>query len=433
SHLFEANNTRILNRVVFRNETLQQIIQAMSLSRPGKGRFNRRGRISYRQLGINQLGAVYEALLSYRGFFASDDLYEVKKAGEEFNELETGYFVSKDEIGKYHDDEKVYEKDGSLRIHRKGSFIYRMAGRDREKSASYYTPEVLTRSLVKYALKELFKEQIDSITDPHAKADAILNLTVCEPAMGSAAFLNEAINQLAEAYLFHKQQAEGRRIPQDRYTQELQRVKMYIADNNVFGVDLNPVAVELAEVSLWLNAISGDAFVPWFGYQLHCGNSLVGARRQVFNKSELTYKKAKDPSWLNSGPAELAMNTPREEKQIFHFLLPDSGMANYSDKTVKQRYPDDFKALDSWRKEFTKSFAPHEIADVQRISGKVEALWNTFRQQLKAERQKTADNYPVWPAENTAHVRSSLSSKDETFSGRLEDNSTYQKLRWVMD
>ncbi|HCU2227323.1 class I SAM-dependent DNA methyltransferase [Klebsiella pneumoniae] len=433
SHLFEANNTRILNRVVFRNETLQQIIQAMSLSRPGKGRFNRRGRISYRQLGINQLGAVYEALLSYRGFFASDDLYEVKKAGEEFNELETGYFVSKDEIGKYHDDEKVYEKDGSLRIHRKGSFIYRMAGRDREKSASYYTPEVLTRSLVKYALKELFKEQIDPITDPHAKADAILNFTVCEPAMGSAAFLNEAINQLAEAYLFHKQQAEGRRIPQDRYTQELQRVKMYIADNNVFGVDLNPVAVELAEVSLWLNAISGDAFVPWFGYQLHCGNSLVGARRQVFNKSELTYKKAKDPSWLNSEPAELAMNIPREEKQIFHFLLPDSGMANYSDKTVKQRYPDDFRALDSWRKEFTKSFAPHEIVDVQRISGKVEALWNTFRQQLKAERQKTADNYPVWPAENTNQARSSLSSKDETFSGRLEDNSTYQKLRWVMD
>ncbi|WP_089585873.1 class I SAM-dependent DNA methyltransferase [Escherichia coli] len=433
SHLFDANNTRILNRVVFRNETLQQIIQAMSLSRPGKGRFNRRGRISYRQLGINQLGAVYEALLSYRGFFASEDLYEVKKAGEEFNELETGYFVSKDEIGKYHEDEKVYEKDGSLRIHRKGSFIYRMAGRDREKSASYYTPEVLTRSLVKYALKELFKEQIDPITDPHAKADAILNLTVCEPAMGSAAFLNEAINQLAEAYLFHKQQAEGRRIPQDRYTQELQRVKMYIADNNVFGVDLNPVAVELAEVSLWLNAISGDAFVPWFGYQLHCGNSLVGARRQVFNKSELTYKKVKDPSWLNSEPVELAMNTPREETQIFHFLLPDGGMANYSDKTVKQCYPDDFKALDSWRKEFIKSFAGHEIADVQRISEKVEALWNTYRQQLKAERLKTADSYPVWPAENSEQTRSSLSSKDETFSGRLEDNSAYQKLRWVMD
>ncbi|MCI1896821.1 MAG: class I SAM-dependent DNA methyltransferase [Enterobacter sp.] len=433
SHLFATENTPYLNRVVFRNETLQQVIQAMSLSRPGKGRFARRGRISYRQLGINQLGAVYEALLSYRGFFASHDLYEVKKAGEEFNELETGYFVSADEITKYHDDEKVFEKDGSLRIHRRGSYIYRMAGRDREKSASYYTPEVLTRSLVKYALKELFKEQIEPIADPHAKADAILTLTVCEPAMGSAAFLNEAINQLAEAYLFHKQQAEGRRIPQDQYTQELQRVKMYIADNNVFGVDLNPVAVELAEVSLWLNAISGDTFVPWFGYQLHCGNSLVGTRRQVFNKSELTYKKAKDPSWLNSEPAELAMNTPREEKQIFHFLLPDSGMANYSDKTVKQRYPDDYKLLDSWRKAFTVSFEPHEINDLQRISGKVEALWNAYRQQLKAEREATADGYAVWPLPADAQLHSSMRSKDETFSKRHQDNSVYQKLRWVMD
>ncbi|WP_290436898.1 class I SAM-dependent DNA methyltransferase [Aeromonas caviae] len=440
SHLFASDKTRHLNRVVFRNETLQQVIQAMSLSRPGKGRFSRRGRISYRQLGINQLGAVYEALLSYRGFFASEDLYEVKKADSEFNELDTGYFVTAAEIGKYHDDEKVFETEdslgkrkGTLRIHRKGSFIYRMAGRDREKSASYYTPEVLTRSLVKYALKELFKEQIEPIDDLHARADAILHLTVCEPAMGSAAFLNEAINQLAEAYLHYKQQAEGKRIPQDSYTRELQRVKMYIADNNVFGVDLNPVAVELAEVSLWLNAISGDAFVPWFGYQLHCGNSLIGARRQLFNVSELSYKKAKDPSWLNSEPHPLAMKTPRADKQVFHFLLPDAGMASYSDKTVKARYPAAFKALDTWRKAFTASLSPSEITDLQRISAKVEALWQAYRQQLKAERHQTADSYPVWPNPSTAQVHASLSSKDATLSGRQQESSAYQKLRWVMD
>ncbi|MGU5865978.1 hypothetical protein ACV1EB_15750 [Aeromonas caviae] len=433
SHLFASDKTRHLNRVVFRNETLQQVIHAMSLSRPGKGRFSRRGRISYRQLGINQLGAVYEALLSYRGFFASEDLYEVKNADSEFNELDTGYFVTAAEIGKYHDDEKVYNADGSLRIHRKGSFIYRMAGRDREKSASYYTPEVLTRSLVKYALKELFKEQIEPIDDLHARADAILHLTVCEPAMGSAAFLNEAINQLAEAYLHYKQQAEGKRIPQDSYTRELQRVKMYIADNNVFGVDLNPVAVELAEVSLWLNAISGDAFVPWFGYQLHCGNSLIGARRQLFNVSELSYKKAKDPSWLNSEPHPLAMKTPRADKQVFHFLLPDAGMASYSDKTVKARYPAAFKALDTWRKAFTASLSPSEITNLQRISAKVEALWQAYRQQLKAERHQTADSYPVWPNPSTAQVHASLSSKDATLSGRQQESSAYQKLRWVMD
>lgn len=433
SHLFANSNTPHLNKVVFRNETLLNIINLMSLSRAGKGRFGRRGRISYRQLGINQLGAVYEALLSYRGFFASDDLYEVKKAGEEFNPLETGYFVTAAEIGKYRDDEKVFNPDGSLRIHPKGSFIYRMAGRDREKSASYYTPEVLTRSLVKYALKELFKAQIDPISDPHAKADAILKLTVCEPAMGSAAFLNEAINQLAEAYLQLKQQAEGRRIPQDSYPRELQRVKMFIADNNVFGVDLNPVAVELAEVSLWLNAISGDAFVPWFGYQLHHGNSLIGARRQVFSKSELSYKKQKDSSWLNSVPGELAMSEPRAPGQVFHFLLPDTAMASYSDKTVKARYPDDIKALDGWRKAFCASITADEQVTLERISAKVDKLWQAHRQQLTQERAQTCDSHPVWPAPSTAQPLSSLRDKDTHLAGRGQESSAYQKLRWVMN
>ena len=76
--------------------------------------------------------------------------------------------------------------------------------------------------------------------------------------MGSAAFLNEAVNQLAETYLELKQAELNRRIPHDAYPRELQKVRMYLADRNVFGVDLNPVAVELAEVSLWLNAIYGE-------------------------------------------------------------------------------------------------------------------------------------------------------------------------------
>jgi type I restriction-modification system DNA methylase subunit len=66
---------------------------------------------------------------------------------------------------------------------------------------------VLTQCLVKYALKELLDPK-----RPSKRADDILTLTVCEPAMGSAAFLNEAVNQLAEAYLERKQEL-GRRIP----------------------------------------------------------------------------------------------------------------------------------------------------------------------------------------------------------------------------
>ena len=78
-------------------------------------------------MGINQLGAVYEALLSYRGFFASTDLYEVKNAKDKYDELETGYFVNADEIANYKEDEKVYTKDEAghkaLKMHPKGKFI----------------------------------------------------------------------------------------------------------------------------------------------------------------------------------------------------------------------------------------------------------------------------------------------------------------------
>ena len=70
------------------------------------------------------------------------DLYEVKKAGEAYDELGIAYFVKPEDLEKYSDDEKVYKDDGSLVRYSKGYFIYRLAGRDREKSASYYTPEV---------------------------------------------------------------------------------------------------------------------------------------------------------------------------------------------------------------------------------------------------------------------------------------------------
>ncbi|HCE2598556.1 TPA: class I SAM-dependent DNA methyltransferase [Vibrio parahaemolyticus] len=434
SHLFDDARMPYLARVVFRNETLQRVIKLMSLSRPGKGKGKRRGRISYAQLGINQLGAVYEALLSYRGFFAQTDLYEVKKAGEELNELETGYFVSAEQLAEYQDDEKVFRKDGTLLSHPKGSFIYRMAGRDREKSASYYTPEVLTQSLVKYALKELYKEQLEPLATVAEQADKILTIKVCEPAMGSAAFLNEAINQLAEKYLELKQLAEDTRIPQEQYTRELQRVKMYIADNNVYGVDLNPVAVELAEVSLWLNAISDEAFVPWFGYQLYNGNSLIGARRQVFSIGDLTYKKTKDPSWLNLEPKRLGHNEARSPHEVYHYLLPDNGMANYSDKVVKALKPTEIATINAWRKTFVRSFSMEEKDQLKRICQKIDELWQAHIEQRRKERNITTDNLQIWPNSARSAQRSSTNDKDKLLSQSQQSGSAvYPRLKMVMD
>jgi hypothetical protein len=439
-HLFDLNRTELLNKVVFPNHLLQRVIQLMSLSKPARGR-GRRGRISYAQLGINQLGAVYEALLSYRGFFAQEDLYEVKKAETQYDELEMGFFVNAQALEAYTEAEKVFEKndrgEDRLKKHLKGSFIYRLAGRDREKSASYYTPEVLTRSLVKYALKELVKEQLDPLANDLAKAEKILTLRICEPAMGSAAFLNEAVSQLADLYLELMQRAQNERIAQDQYTIEKQRVKMYLADNCVFGVDLNPVAVELAEVSLWLNALSADRFVPWFGLQLHCGNSLIGARRQVYDKDQLK-RKGNDPaSWLSTAPKNLPMKTPRKAGQIWHFLLPDSGMAAYADKEVKALYPEQIKAINAWRKEFTKPFTPGEIQRLETLSAKAEGLWQEHTQAQAKLRERTTDPYPIYGRVAQGKA-TDLAFKDqiEAQEKRAEDvanASAYRRLKLVMD
>jgi len=337
SHLFDPKGTPILSKVKLRNHVLQSVIRRLSLGSSGRGRNARAGRISYATLGINQLGAVYESLLSYSGFFAKEELFEVKPADEDHNPLVHAYFVTASELEAYTEKERVFESiDGaqSLLRHARGKFLYRLAGRARKKSASYYTPESLTRCLVKYALKERIGEKPE---DPNwLPADEILKLTVCEMAIGSAAFANEAINQLAEAYLQRKQKETGLTIPTDEYTQELQKVKMFIADNNVFGVDLNPTAIELAEISLWLNTIYQGAFVPWFGLQLANGNSLIGARRQTYATHLLLAQKGKGGAkarWPDEPPVQVSWEAesrdqnpePREEKDPAQSALKERG------------------------------------------------------------------------------------------------------------
>lgn len=366
AHIFDPEYTKLINAAKLRNSCMLRIIDLMSLTRASGKRNSRRGRISYANLGINQMGAVYEALLSYRGFIAQQDLYEVKRAGVDFNELDVGYFVSESDLAQYTEGERVRyasgNKKGKLRMYAKGTFIYRLAGREREKSASYYTPEVLTKCLVKYALKELLKGK---------SADDILHLTICEPAMGSAAFLNEAINQLAEAYISRKEQENGEIIGyEDRFNQ-LQKVKMFIADRNVYGVDLNPVAVELAEVSLWLNTIYPNGFVPWFGTQLVNGNSLIGARRQCYRVSSLQ-ATSKGLRWYEKAPERVPLGTERKRgklaTQIYHFLLGDPGMCSYTDKVIKQLEPAKIKFLNTWNKAFTAPYCDDDIETLKKLS-----------------------------------------------------------------
>ena len=434
AHIFDPEYTKMITNAKLRNSCMLRIIDLMSLTRATGRRNGRRGRISYANLGINQMGAVYEALLSYRGFIAEHDLYEVKRAGDSFNELDVGYFVSESELDQYTEDERVRyesgEKAGKLRMYEKGTFIYRLAGREREKSASYYTPEVLTKCLVKYALKELLEGKT---------ADEILKLTICEPAMGSAAFLNEAINQLAEAYISRKEKETGEIISYEKRFNELQKVKMFIADRNVYGIDLNPVAVELAEVSLWLNTIYEGGFVPWFGTQLVNGNSLIGARRQVY-RVENTQSTSKGLRWYEMEPERIPLGTKRmPKKQIYHFLLGDPGMCSYSDKVIKSLEPDKIKEMAKWNKKFTEPITDDEVVTLLRLSAAIDELWEAQIQQRKEVGVKTQDALSVFGYTDDAEdSHTTIRQKDKIFSERyksehMRNAGPYARLKFAMD
>ncbi len=466
SHLFDPKNVPLTGKVYFdavkfRNHILQQVIQRLSVGKQGTGRNARTGRISYAQLGINQLGSVYENLLSYSGFFAKTDLYEVKPAGEEYTPLIHAYFVTETELEQYKeandtrselDAERVYlpkdpndpESHRRLKKYAKGEFVYRLAGRAREKTASYYTPESLTQCLVKYALKELLKNKT---------ADDILRLTVCEMAVGSAAFLNEAVNQLAETYLRLKQKETGQTIPHDAYAREKQRVKMRLADNNVFGVDLNPTAVELAEISLWLNTIftrdDGTPHIPWFGLQLANGNSLIGARRQTFSADLLAERPGRGgdkPRWPETVPDRVPWSPtpdgdtdpdtlpPRPRNSVYHWLVPDPAMSVYSDKVVKQLKSDEIIAINIWRRNFCKAFSSSDLNTLKTLSDAADKLWTRHLNASTKLRADTTDPLPVWPEPESKKAPTSTQWKDEAWAKHiLHPFSPYRRLKLAMD
>ncbi|MER5403126.1 DNA methyltransferase [Streptomyces sp. NPDC002769] len=333
-----------------RNKVLHQVLRNLTVVEgKGKGK-GRGGFISYANLSINHLGAVYEGLMSYTGFIADEPLYEVAKGGDPKG---GSWLIRGDQVrsGRYPDgpDDTVFvdtAKDAETGLptpvpHDVGTYVYRLAGRDRQTSASYYTPESLTQATVEQTLR--FRLDDNGDIDPKAPektevtADEVLRWRVCEPALGSGAFLNEAVNQLAELYLRLAQRDTGKDIDPEEYQRELQKAKAYIALHNAYGVDLNETAVELAEVALWLNTMYRGMKAPWYGLHLHRGNSLVGSVRKVYpgqTLSEGGWLAAKD----QKRPRHIPLSEPIPGRSVHQFLLPARGWGSIGEK-VSLRKP----------------------------------------------------------------------------------------------
>lgn len=448
SPLFNDKNLHHLAGVRIRNIKWQEIIKALSLSK----KKNYCGRISYANLGVNQLGSVYESLLAFRGFYAEEDYIEVHKA----NAPQDGTFlVPYSRMGDFDISEVLCDQQtGNPVILPEGTFVYRLNGRDRQKSASYYTPEVLTRSTVKYTLKSI----LDDVRANKRQATELLELKILEPAMGAAAFQNEVINQLAEAYLAEQQRQQREkglrnwRIQPDRYRDELQKVKAYIATHNVYGVDLNPTAIELGKLSLWLNVIHKDMETPFFANRLALGNAVIGAWLKVYSKQDVygifdrRGSTAKVNKWWEKAPHKVKFFSNRVNRsvnEVYHFLLPDANMLGVrSIKEQKKAHANEDKRMAAMLKDWTAPIGDADFKTLQRISGKIDVLLKEyFTNQLSIDKL-TNNRNDIWDgidhsASNTLfkaeEQAESYAKKQQLFDTRYRHDNAYRKLKLAMD
>jgi hypothetical protein len=416
-----------------RNACLHRVLRLLMIA---KGRKKERGGfISYAQLGINQLGAVYEGLMSYTGFIATEELYEVAKNGDP---RDGSWMIPTSKVEEYTDEVFVWRTDDETGQRHKaryptGSFVYRLAGRDRQTSASYYTPQSLTEVTVQLALQYRLEEESREVA-----ARELLEWTICEPALGSGAFLNEAINQLAAEYLRRAQKERGETLDPERYAVELQKAKAYIALHNCYGVDLNRTAVELAEVSLWLNTMHPGLRAPWFGLHLRRGNSLIGAGRKTYTPQQLT-----DKSWLKAAPAEhMFRDGDLPKGVVHHFLLPADGWgAVATNKEAKELAPEDSKRLGDWRKALhktpsTKGRRGKKLTQVQRLqalSGRVEYLWKLVLRRLEISEREIRRDIAVWGAGDLPPVPADAVFRDKIVKDLESTGTPYWRLKTIMD
>ncbi|WP_234425886.1 DNA methyltransferase, partial [Streptomyces kebangsaanensis] len=221
--LFEPTATdEVLDGLSLSNQALYKAVRALSVVHDVK--LGRPRKVDYRHLGADELGSVYESLL----------------------ELEPRM----DEGGEY--------------------VLAKLDGNDRKTSGSYYTPSPLIDCLLDSALDPVIDKAVRSGTTPKEREDALLALTVCDPACGSGHFLVAAARRIA------RRLAEIRKDDPEPSAEDVRHALRDVVSRCVYGVDLNHMAVELAKVSLWIEAMEPGRPLTFLDAHIKHGNGLLG-------------------------------------------------------------------------------------------------------------------------------------------------------------
>ena len=268
-------------------------------------------RISYRALDVEQIGSVYETMMGFRLETAAGPSVAVKSpkkhGAPSVVNLETllaepsrsrGRFVQQATDRKLTDRvlkavaaatsleklhaalDPVVDRNTTPDIAAAGSLILQ-PNEERRRSGSHYTPRALTGPIVRRTLEPILARLREAGGGSAPRPEAVLDLKVCDPAMGSGAFLVEACRQLGDALIEAWKVHGGRpEVPADE--DETIFARRFVAQKCLYGVDRNPLAVDLAKLSLWLVTLAKDHPLTFVDHAFRAGDSLVWlSRKQI--------------------------------------------------------------------------------------------------------------------------------------------------------
>lgn len=225
SFLWSEDATAALNACSLANADLLTAVRSLSVLKDG--RVTRV--VDFRNLRSEELGSVYEALLEMHP--------------------------------KVHLDSGTFE-------------LKTAAGNERKTTGSYYTPESLVQLLLDSALDPVLAE---AAAKPYPE-EAILALKVCDPACGSGHFLIAAAHRIA------KKLASVRTGDEEANPEAVRKALRDVIGHCIHGVDINPMAVELCKVALWMEALDPGRPLSFLEQKIQCGNSLLGATPELLAK-----------------------------------------------------------------------------------------------------------------------------------------------------
>ena len=364
-------------------------------------------RISYRTLDVEQIGSVYETIMGFRLETATGRSVAIKPAKKlgAPNTVDLDALLAQpnarrgrwlqeradrtitDRVAKglreaeTVDDlhaalDRVLDKDATPDIAPPGALVLE-PNEERRRSGSHYTPRELTEPIVRHTLAPL----LDRLKREHGRAptpEQILDFKICDPAMGSGAFLVETCRQLADA-LIDAWAAHGTMpvIPPDE--DQVIYARRLIAQKCLYGIDRNPMAVDLAKVSLWLSTLARDHPLTFVDHAFRHGDSLVGLTRQQI---EALNWKGRQPILTGFGVREAVETASELRRQI-----------READDTVDER-----RLQNLWRE------AQDAVAEVRLFGDLVLAAFFEGAKPKERESRRTAYQEAILTGEAWRHA-----------------------------